>query len=123
MKTNGFTLVELMVVVAISSFLIVALVRFIGSGYQISRVVYSQSQATEVARLQLKRLTKMLREARPSDTGAYPLVEMAPQKIVFYADVDADTTTELVRYELQGTNLERGITEPTGDPLTYDVVQ
>jgi len=120
MKSRGFTLIEMIVVVGISGILMVVLVRFIGTGYPVSRIIFSQSQATESARLQLKRIAKVMREVRQADTGAYPLVEMSPQKIVFYSDVDEDSTVELVRYELVGTELERGLTEPSGDPLTYD---
>jgi hypothetical protein len=79
-----------------------------------------QQQAVEDARLQLKRISKAIREARPSDTGAYPLVAMDPQRIIFYADVDADPDTEMIRYELQGNDLIRGVTKPVGSPPVYD---
>lgn len=116
----GLTLIELLLVMAMSAIILVVLVRFLASGFPLSRAVFAQASATETARLQLKRMTKALREARYADTGAYPLVEMEPARIVFYSDVDADDVTERLRYELRGTDLERGVIKPTGEPLRYD---
>lgn len=118
--TLGLTLIEVILVISISSIILIALMRFIAAGFPLSRMVYMQSSATETARVQLKRIAKSLREARESDTGGYPLVEMEPQKIVFYADVDGDGITEKVRYELSGTDFIRGIIKPSGDPLAYN---
>lgn len=111
---------EMLVVIVISGLIVVALARFTASGWSVSRETRLQQMAAEDARVQLKRIAKAMREARISDTGAYPLVVMGPQQLEFYADVDGDDTTELVRYQLAGTNLERGVTEPTGSPLAYD---
>ena len=119
-STKGLTVVEMIVGIAIASILLVALLRFLVAGYPLTKISYLQQQSTETARLQLERMAKQLREARYSDTGAYPLVEMLPQRVVFYADVDGDATTERIRYELQGTDLVRGVTEPSGVPLAYD---
>jgi len=120
LSLTGFTLIEIMFVSLISGILLAALLRFMVAGYPLYKVTYLQQRSTEDARLQLKRMAKVLREARQGDTGAYPLVTMEPQRIVFYSDIDADDTTERVRFELVGTTLERGVVEPTGDPLTYD---
>jgi hypothetical protein len=116
----GLTILEVIMVVAISSFILIVLVRFLAVGYPLSKTTYLQVRSTETARIQLKRIVKILREARQSDTGSYPLVEITPQKIVFFADVDADDVTERVRLELSGTKLYKGTLEPTGDPLVYD---
>ncbi|MDZ4225307.1 MAG: hypothetical protein U1C49_00510 [Candidatus Andersenbacteria bacterium] len=117
----GLTVIEIVVVLFITTVLLGALLRFLAVGYPISKVTLLQQRSTETARLQLKRMAKVLREARYSDTGAYPLVEMSPQRIIFYSDIDGDEATERVRYELVGNNLERGVTEATGDPLVYDL--
>lgn len=116
---SGMTLVEIVVVMAISAIVLTVIARTIATGLPISRMTVLQARSTETARLQLKRIAKALREARESDTGSYPLVEVGPQKIVFYADVDSDTATERIRYELTGTNLERGVIRPSGDPIRY----
>lgn len=114
------TVVEIVVVLGITLIVMAILIRFISTGHPISKATLLQTRSTETARIQLKRIAKAIREARESETGAYPLVDMLPQRLVFYADIDADDSIERVRYELKGVNLERGIIEPAGDPATYD---
>jgi hypothetical protein len=94
--------------------------RFVVMGYPISKISYLQARSTENARYQLKRMVKILREVRQSVTGAYPIVEVESHKMVFYADIDTDSEVELVRYELSGTDLIRGVTKPSGEPPVYD---
>lgn len=119
MTTRGLTLIEIILVMAISSIIIMALMRFMAAGYPLSRVVFLQASSTETARVQLKRLSKALREIRGSDTGGYGLVVAEPQRIIFYSDIDSDDATERVRYELIGTDFTRGIIKPNGEPLVY----
>lgn len=119
-QQKGFTVVEIVVVIGISTILLTALLRFLVAGYPISSVTLLQANSNETARVHLQRIANEIRQARYSDTGAYPLVEMLPQKLVFYANVDNDSAIERVRYELDGTDLIRGVLKPTGDPLTYN---
>lgn len=119
----GFTLIEIILVTFISTLVITALLRFLSIGHPLARTTYLQAQSTETARLQLKRLASALREVRTSDAGAFALVETSPQRIIFYADVDGDPAVERVRYELVGTNLHRGVTDPSGTPVVYDTAQ
>ncbi len=121
--SRGFTLVELVVGVGIASLVLIALMQVIGSAFPLYRSTFIQSGANETARIQLKRLSHTIRGARPSDTGAFPIVEASPSRLIFYANVDGDASTERVRYELIGTDLVRGITKATGDPVTYDTEQ
>lgn len=110
---------EILVVLLIFSLLSLALLRFIGSGFSVSRSVLLQQQAVEDARLQLKRISRSLREARPGAGGEYSLADMQPQRMIYFADVDGDSAVERVRYELSGTDLLRGVVEPEGDPPEY----
>lgn len=52
--------------------------------------------------------------------GSYELEQADDQEIVFYADIDQDNIAERVHYWLNGSNLMRGVTEPSGDPVVYD---
>lgn len=120
---TGFTIIEIIVVAFISTMVLAALLRFLSVGHPLAKTTYLQAQSTEAARLQLRRIATALREVQYSDAGAYPLVETGPQKLVFYANIDADTEIERVRYELSGTDLQRGVTQPSGNPITYDPSQ
>ena len=57
------------------------------------------------------------------DIGAFPIIEASPQRFIFYANADSDTSIERVRYELIGTDLVRGVTKPSGSPVVYDTAQ
>lgn len=116
---QGLMIIELVVGLVISGFIIVALMRFMTTGFSTARNVSLQTQAVETVRLQLKRMVLALRQSKPSDTGSYAINEASAQKLVFYTDVNGDNVTERIRYQLVGTNLERGIILPTGNPLQY----
>lgn len=118
---KGFTLFEILIGISISSIIIVALVRLMGTSIPVYRSVFLQTLADETARVQLARMSHELRAAHASDTGAFPLVETSAQRLIFYANVDSDAAIERVRYELVGTDLLRGVTQPTGDPILYAV--
>lgn len=120
---RGLTVLELIVGLSIGSILLAALLRFLVAGYPLSRITLLQANSNETARNTLNRIGREIRSTRLSDSGAYPLVAMLPQRIIFYADIDADPDTERVRYELSGTNLERGIINPTGDPVIYNELE
>lgn len=117
---KGFTLIEIIVSIGISSVLLIAIMLLIGTALPVYRSTFLQTSVNETARVQMKRIANEIREARFSDAGEYPIVEATGRKIVFYADIDGDVATERVRYELVGTHLIRGIINPSGSPAVYD---
>ncbi len=122
-NNQGMTIIEIILVMAISTIIFVILGRLLAIGFPVSKITFMQAHSTETARLQLDRLAKSLRELKESDTGAYPLVEVFPNKLVFYSDVDSDTETERMRYELSGTDLVKGVVKPTdeGGKIIYNL--
>ncbi|MBI2410454.1 MAG: prepilin-type N-terminal cleavage/methylation domain-containing protein [Candidatus Kerfeldbacteria bacterium] len=119
MNKDGFTIIEMMVVTAIIAMLSVMAAHFLVTGLNIQRFVSEQNDAIAESRKALKTMVSELRETVPADTGAYPIEDATEQEIIFYSDVDKDNETERVRYFLEGTNIQRGIIEPSGDPLEY----
>lgn len=118
---SGFTLIEVLVSAAIMVILGVA---FLGLQYILSENQTSAWQnylSIESANGAVSMLTKELRSANQSETGSYPLEVAGDQEIVFYADYDYDNIAERVRYTLSGTELIKGITEPSGDPVSYNL--
>ncbi|OGM60922.1 hypothetical protein A3A75_02425 [Candidatus Woesebacteria bacterium RIFCSPLOWO2_01_FULL_39_10] len=118
-KNSGFTLIEVLVSAAI---LVILAVGFLGLQYIISQnqvTVWRNYLSIEDANFSLSIMARELRDMRQSDTGAYPLEVANDQEIVFYADVDYDGEIERVRYTFSGTDLTKGVIEPTNPPVSY----
>jgi len=119
-NSNGFTIIETVVTISVVSIIFVLAANFVIDSLQSQRYLSQQNDAIVESRKAVAKMTAELREAVAADTGAYPLAKLDDQEIIFYSDVDKDDYTERVRYFLSGTELRRAVTEPTGDPLTYN---
>ncbi len=71
------------------------------------------------ARRALTTMAGEIRGGMDSDAGSYPLEITEGQSLTFYTNVDDDVSAEKVRYFLSGTDLKRGVTEPSGQPPSY----
>lgn len=120
LRQRGLTLLETIVVLAITIIIITALVSSISFFYRTNTHALEQSFAINSARIGIERMVKDIREAAFSDEGTYPVISMATSSFSFYSDVDGDIFVEKVRYFLDGTNLNKGVVDSSGDPLTYD---
>jgi len=118
-RNNGFTLLEVLVVLSISTALVMLVAEFIISGYRANLFGREQDLAIQNARKVNKILVNELREAIQSERGDYILDLTEDNQLSFYSDIDKDSNVEKVRYFLDGTVLKRGLINPTGDPLEY----
>lgn len=116
---RAFTLVEVVVVVAITSVVGLALSSMILYTYRTNTYIYQQSAATDNARRGLEFALQNLREATTGADGSYPVSVAATSSVTFYSDVDVDGSVERVRYFLSGSTLYRGVTNPAGSPPSY----
>jgi type II secretory pathway pseudopilin PulG len=116
---SGFTTLELVVVMGISSLVLMAVASFIISMFRTTRSINASLTAVEQGRRTVKMFTDELRTAAPSATGAYAIAEAGGTSITFYSDIDRDDYVERLRYFVDGTDLKRGYLKPSGDPLTY----
>ncbi len=116
---TGFSLLELLVVGAILALVASAMFALANTAFQGQRFALEQDQAVSQAREILFKLVEELRETRIGDDGSYPLVTVAPTEVVFFSDIDRDSTVERIRYWLQGTVLHKDITKPIGRPPIY----
>src|SRR5258708_927588 len=89
---RGFTLVEIITVIAISSIIMAGMIRYMGTALPVYRSSFLQTLADETARVQLRRMSHEIRSAEPSNTGAFPIVEASPQQFIFYANADSDAS-------------------------------
>jgi len=118
-KKNAFTLLEVLVVLAIFSMVAIALGTFINQGFRVSLFGNQQNQAIDEAQNGISTMVKEIREAGYGDDGSAPFYMADDFELIFFSDIDKDTATERVRYFLDGSDFKKGTIEATGDPLEY----
>lgn len=116
---KGITLIEVLVATGIFLFLITGIVQLLLWGMHGRDVVWEQLSTQNEGRKIIQDFTTEIRRASASSIGAYPLEIAQSQQIAFYSNIDDDTWRERIRYFLSGTKLQRGVTKPTGNPMSY----
>ena len=121
-KERGFTLVEMMVVVAIYTLVMFAVMQSISVFYRYNAYSLAQAQQVNQARRGMDILVRDIREMTFADDGTFPLAVMEPHRIGFYSDIDRDNSVEYVELELATTTLEKRIYNAVGNPPVYDAI-
>ena len=70
----------------------------------------------------MKTMVSEIRTASTANTGAYTIGLATDSALTFYSDTDNDGLKEKVRYFITGTTLQKGLTKPTGSPLSYNAL-
>lgn len=113
------TFIEMLVWIAILIIIFEALGSTLLHFYKTNRYGLEQGTAVTSAQRGLEHMVKTIREGAYSSEGAFPIVSIAANDFVLYADIDSDSLIERVHYYVLGTNLMRGVTEATGNPPSY----
>lgn len=118
---KGFTLIETLVVVALTGVVVLALAFLIQYFYKTNAYVLEQSQAVHSARTSVTHAMADLREASYGADGSYPIAYAGTSTVTFFANLGGayGSGVEKVRYYLSGTALYRGVTLPAGSPPSY----
>lgn len=117
---KGMTLIECVVWIAVLISAMLALSSAVLYFYRTNQYVVQSAVAIASAQHAMDIAVRAIRTASYSNTGAYPIISIAPNQISFYANVTPnDTNFQQVRFFTQGTSLEEGIIEPSGDPPSY----
>lgn len=119
-SNRGFTLVEMIIVIALNTILVFAVTESIVSLYKNHGYTYAQSNEIDAARRSVSDWVRDAREMTPAANGAFPIVIVEPQRFGFYSDIDHDFGVEYVEFALVGTNLYRYTYNPIGYPATYN---
>ena len=117
---RGITLLETLITVAIFTIVVISVTTFIVQSYRADLFANEQVEAIRNAQRGVDVMVKEIRESSPAENGAYPIDTATDQTVIFYSDTDSDELIEKIRYSLEGTDLVRGVTEPSGWPATYD---
>lgn len=119
MTPRAFTLMETIVVIALTGIVGVGLFMMIAYFYRSNTYLIEAVQATESASEGIVVTLESLREATYGEDGSYPLAVAATSSVTFYADLDLDDSVERVRLYVQNGTLYRSLTEPSGNPPGY----
>jgi len=118
-RSKAFTLIETIVVVTLTTFILITLSSLIRYFYITNAYVLEQSQAVNSARRSIQNALSDFRGASYAADGSYPIQAVGTSTAIFFANIDSDTAIEKVRYYLQGSTLYRGTTDPAGSPPAY----
>ena len=110
---------EVIVGVAVFTFAILATIISVLYFYRTNTYAVQQASAVSSAQHGIETMVKNMREASYASNGAYPIVSIGTNDLVFYSDIDTTPYVERVHYYLQGLLLMRGTIEPSGDPPVY----
>lgn len=119
-SVTGFTTMEIVVALGILGLATMAIGAFTTGIFRYNRTLTNQMDAEIQLRKIVAQFTTELRTASSSSLGAYPIDTAAVSAIIFYANIDADNLKERVRYFLDSGSLKKGVTKPSGSPLTYN---
>lgn len=115
---TGFTLVETIVVIGLTGFVMVVLAFLIQYFYKMNAYTLEQTQAVNSARASIVHTVSDLREATYGVDGSFPIQSAATSSVTFFAQVGT-STIDKVHYFISGSVLYRGTTAPGGSPLSY----
>lgn len=116
---RGMTFIEVLVWISVFTMAMLAIVMTLLYFYRTNSYTIEQAEAVTSAQRALEQSVRTIREGAYSSQGAFPIHSIAANDFIFYADIDNDPLIERVHYYLSGTNLMRGILEPTGNPPDY----
>lgn len=118
-RHQGLTILEVLIAISLSVIILLVMGQLMDIITDLRYRLGRSSTEEEEVRSSLQILAAETRSLGPADNGSYPIVAASSTVFIFYSDVDGDGSTERVRYELATSTLERGIIEPSGDPVHY----
>jgi type II secretory pathway pseudopilin PulG len=116
---SGFTLIETIVVIALTGLVSVTLGVLLTYFYKTDQYTLEQSIQVEQARRGIEDAMRYLREASYGSDGSYPVSSAATSTITFYSNVDSDSAIERVTYRLSNGFFYRSVTKAAGNPPAY----
>ena len=116
---RGFTLAEMLVVIAITAAVAGSLLYVIQNFYRSNAYVFESAVSVDTARRGIGTTLQDIREASYGDDGSYPIQSVSTSSITFFSDLDDDQGVERVRIFIQNGTLYRVITNSGGNPPSY----
>ncbi|MBI3115571.1 MAG: hypothetical protein HYZ09_03745 [Candidatus Kerfeldbacteria bacterium] len=118
-RPRGILLIELIIAMGVASLIGGIILGLNIDQLRLYRFAQERSEIENSTRLAIGRVIRIIRDAAPSNTGAFPILTADAQTLTLFANIDADADVERVRFFLNGTLLQRGVIQPVGDPAVY----
>ena len=119
---KGFTLLETVLSLGLMAIISVLVLSFQSKIFSFSPLLQTSLDSQNDARKAFRTMTKEIRTATYSNTGAYIIAQANTSTLTIYSDVDSDNIRERIRYYLENKTLKRALMEPkaSSTPITYD---
>ncbi|MFZ2048730.1 MAG: prepilin-type N-terminal cleavage/methylation domain-containing protein [Minisyncoccia bacterium] len=121
MKNKGFSLMEFLIAVSITTIIVMVVATFIKDIFTYN----SSSQASMTSVLEGRKVLRMMvTELRATTQGAndsYAIDTAATSTIIFYVDTNGDGVPDKIRYFLDNVSksIKRGVIIASGSPVGY----
>lgn len=118
---RGMTLVELLVVLSISTVLVVVISDTLRMVLQLTTQKPLALQAIDQARVVTSTFANELRNAAIGSDGSYPLAEASSTEIIFFTPFRSGSSPSVrrIRYFVASSTLYKGIVVQSGTPPSY----
>lgn len=120
LDNRGITLLEILVAMGVFALIMIGAVSIFSYSWKANKIVWEQLSTQNEGRKVVQDFVNELRSATYSSIGAYPLAKASTTEIIFYSNIDTDSLRERVRYFLTTSTLKKGVTKPSGQPLSYN---
>lgn len=118
-QRRGFTLVEVLVVIAVNTLILLGLVGIVQSFYANNSYTFAQANEVDSARRGIQAWERDFREATTAEDGTFPIEAAATSSMVFYTDLETVAGIERIEYRLATSTLEKRVYYPQGFPPAY----
>lgn len=120
-QSKGFTLVETLATIFIFSIIMIGVTLLLRDIFKSSKQQPLALDVVDQARIAISSFTNELRNATAGSDGSYPINQAGDSQIIFYSTYgDTIGGINKIRYYVSGTTLYKGMTAPSGNPLTYN---
>ncbi len=115
----GFSLIEVLVVVAIASAVVIVVGNFSNNITGLDTLVSGQLQSKSDVTQSLQIMTEAIQSAESSANGAYAIGSVGTSSFGFYTDINKNGTADYVTYFYSTSTIYQEVIAPTGTPATY----